>query len=77
MLCAWKMAATPRNVIGSFRGAEIIVRWDETRESLVSEVALEASDRGHGVFLHEILEQETEDELVSHDDSHALMLEVD
>jgi hypothetical protein len=68
MLCAWHVAATPRNVIGRFRPAGLVVHWDAGQERLMARVKLAAADRAREVFLHETVEDETEDNVLSDDD---------
>jgi hypothetical protein len=36
MLCAWHIAVTPKNVIGSFRRAGLVVEWNEEQEGLIA-----------------------------------------
>jgi hypothetical protein len=53
MLCASHVAATPRNVIGSFKRAAIVVRWSAADDRLFAEIVLAAADRAQELFLHE------------------------
>jgi hypothetical protein len=73
MLCAWHVAATPRNVIGSFRRAGLVVYWDARQERLMARVELAAVDCAREVFLHETVEEETEDGVLSGDDRHDML----
>jgi hypothetical protein len=77
MLCAWHVAAMPKNAIGSFRRAGLVLRWNGEQVRLMERIELEAADRAWDVFLHEIVEEEMEDEVPSDDDRDELMGELE
>jgi hypothetical protein len=68
MLSAWHVAATPKNIVGSFRRSGIVVRWEEGRGCLVATVVPGEADRAQELYVHEQEEDETGDELLSHDE---------
>jgi hypothetical protein len=63
MLSAWDVAATPRNIVGSFRRSGIVVRWQEDRGALLAEVVPQEADHAQELSLHDHEEDETDDEL--------------
>jgi predicted glycosyl hydrolase (DUF1957 family) len=65
----------PKNVIGSFRRAGLVVEWNEEQKPLMAKIVIEAADRAQEVFLHEARKDETEDELLSDDDLDELLAE--
>jgi hypothetical protein len=65
----------PKNVIGSFHCAGLVVEWNDEQERLMAEIVIEAAYRAQEVFLHEAREDETEDELFSDDDFDELLAE--
>jgi hypothetical protein len=67
-LCAWHTAATPRNIIASFRRSGVVVRWDGNRAFLTAAVVPEEADRAQEVYLHESEDDEAIDQLLSDDE---------
>jgi hypothetical protein len=67
MLSAWSFAATPKNIVGSFRRSGIVVRWEEDRGCLLAAVVPGEVDRAQELYVHEQEEDETKDELLSDD----------
>jgi hypothetical protein len=65
MFSAWYVAATPMNIVGSFRGSGIVVRWQEDRGCLLAEVVPEEADHVQELYLHEQEEDETDNEPLS------------
>jgi hypothetical protein len=68
MLSAWHVAATPKNIVGSFRRSGIVVRWEEGRGCLLAAVVPGEADRAQELYVHEQEEDETGDELLSDDE---------
>jgi hypothetical protein len=66
MPSAWHVAATPKNIVGSFRRSGIVVRWEEDRGRLLAAVVPGETDRAQELSVHE-QEDETGDELFSDD----------
>jgi hypothetical protein len=63
MLSAWYVAATPKNIVRSFRGSRIVVRRQDDRGCLLAEVVPEEADQAQELHLHEHEADETDDEL--------------
>jgi hypothetical protein len=61
MLCVWNIAATPKNIVGSFRRASVVVQWDMEHEYLMAIIMSELADRVEELLLHECVEAQTED----------------
>jgi hypothetical protein len=70
MLSACHVAATPKNIVGSFRRSGIVVRCEEAmgRGCLVAAVVPGEADRAQELYVHEQEEDETGDELLSDDE---------
>jgi hypothetical protein len=75
VLCAWHIAATPKNVVGSFRRAGLAVRWNGEQDTLFGGIVPAAADRVQEVFVHEFADSETEDDVASEDDLDDLPVE--
>jgi hypothetical protein len=73
MLCAWHIAAIPKNVMGSFRRTGLFMERNEEQERPMAKIVIEAADRAQEVFFHEAREDETKDELLSNDDRDELL----
>jgi hypothetical protein len=56
LVSAWEVAATPKNIIASFRRSGIVVRWEKARGYMVAAVTPEEVDRVQEVSLHEQIE---------------------
>jgi hypothetical protein len=68
MLSAWHVAATPKNIVGSFRRSGIVVRWEEDRGCLLAAVVPGEVDRAQELDVYEQEEDETGDELLADDE---------
>jgi hypothetical protein len=76
MLCAWHIAATQKNVVGSFRRAGLVVRWNGEQDTLFAGIVPAAADRAQEMFVHEFAGSETEDDVASEDDLDDLPAEI-
>jgi hypothetical protein len=77
MFYTWHIAATPKNIAGTFQQAGPVVQWDMKHEYPMAIITPELADQAEDVFLHEHVKAEREDEVALHEDFDLLEMDLE